>query len=183
IVVGRSLPASALLAGRELRAETLYRDPVNFVSGLRHPLAARKKLAWNDLFAYPWIVWPQGTPIRNALETALAAAGHSLPRYCVESNSPLLNITLFAHSSLIGVASHRAARHFSSLKLLRILPMTLDSFGEVSMYWRADESRQAVNLAIDCLRAASRDQDEELTIKDARRHANSTLACMVSPPS
>ncbi|MDR2154337.1 MAG: LysR family transcriptional regulator, partial [Burkholderiaceae bacterium] len=40
IVVGRSLPASALLAGRELRAETLYRDPVNFVSGLRHPLAA-----------------------------------------------------------------------------------------------------------------------------------------------
>jgi DNA-binding transcriptional LysR family regulator len=173
IVVGRAIPAGGLLAGREMRAETLYRDPVNFVAGLRHPLAKRKTVDWNDLFAYPWIVWPEGTPIRNAIETALASAGHSLPRYCVESNSSLLNIALLGRSELIGVASHRAARHFASLKLLRILPMALDSFGEVSMYWRADENRRAVILALDCLRAATREQDglppAEQTKPGARR--------------
>jgi DNA-binding transcriptional LysR family regulator len=159
IMVGRSMPVSALPPRRQLRAETLYRDPVNFVTGLQHPLAGRKTVDWDDLFAYPWIVWPKGTPIRNAIETALACAGRSLPRYCVESNSSILNITLLAHSELIGVASHRAARHFASFNLLRILPMALDSYGEVSMYWRADESRRAVTLALDCLRATSPEHD------------------------
>ncbi|MDR2992040.1 MAG: LysR family transcriptional regulator [Burkholderiaceae bacterium] len=155
IVVGRTMPANALLAGRELRTEMLYSDPVNFVAGLQHPLAAHKTVAWDDLLAYPWIIWPQGTPIRNAIDTALAAAGRGLPRHCVETNSSLLNLTLLAHSDLIGVASHRAARHFASLKLLCILPMTLDSLGQVSMYWLADENRRAVTLALDCLRAAA----------------------------
>jgi DNA-binding transcriptional LysR family regulator len=158
VVLGRTMPAGALPAGRELHAETLYRDPVNFVAGLQHPLARRKSVDWDDLFAYPWIVWPQGTPIRNALETALMSVGHAMPRYCVESNSSLLNISLFARTELIGVASHYAARHFANLKLLRILPMTFDSHGEVSMYWRAGENRHAVVLALDCLREAAREQ-------------------------
>jgi DNA-binding transcriptional LysR family regulator len=159
IVVGRAMPAGARLAAHGLHAETLYRDSVNFIASLRHPLARRKTVDWNDLFAYPWIVWPEDTPIRQALETALAAAGHSLPRYCVESNSALLNLTLFAHSELIGVASQRAARHFASLKLARILPVALNAFGDVSMYWRTDENRRAVTMALDCLRAVTREQD------------------------
>ncbi|MDR1968126.1 MAG: LysR family transcriptional regulator [Burkholderiaceae bacterium] len=159
VVVGRTMPASALPAGCELRAEMLYRDAVSFVVGLQHPLVRRKSVDWDSLFAYPWIVWPQGTPIRHAVEAALACAGHSMPRHCVESNSSLLNIALLARSELIGVASQRAARNFARLKLLRILPMALDSFGEVSMYWHADESRHAVTLALDCLRAASSQQD------------------------
>ncbi|MDR0457751.1 MAG: LysR family transcriptional regulator [Burkholderiaceae bacterium] len=158
IVVGRAI-SGVLLTGHELRAETLYRDPVNFVAGLRHPLVRHKSVDWDSLLAYPWIVWPEGTPIREAIETALALAGRSLPRYCVESNSALLNLALLAHSELIGVASHRAARHFAALKLARVLPMALNSYGEVSMYWRADENRHAVTLALDCLRAATQEQD------------------------
>ncbi|MCL2726114.1 MAG: LysR substrate-binding domain-containing protein [Polyangiaceae bacterium] len=160
IVVGRAMPAGTLLAGHGLHAEMLYRDSVNFIASLRHPLARRKTVDWDSLFAYPWIVWPEGTPIRQALEAALVSAGHSLPRYCVESNSALLNLALLAHSELIGIASHRAARHFASLKLARILPVALNGFGEVSMYWRTDENRRAVTLALDCLRAASREQDD-----------------------
>ena len=172
IVVGRTLPVGAApgaRAGRDKngwRAETLYRDSVNFVVGLKHPLAARRRIGWDDLLAHPWIVWPKDTPIRNAVEAALTAAGHSLPRHCVESNSSLLNLTLLAHSPLIGVASHRAAVHFAGQKLLRVLPMALDSVGEVSMYWRADENRGAVTLALDCLR----------TVSKAQNHAQATAS-------
>jgi DNA-binding transcriptional LysR family regulator len=157
IVVGRTMPA-AEPAGSDQggwHTEMLYRDPIHFVTGLKHPLARRRAIGWDDLFAYPWIVWPKGTPIRNAVEAALAAAGYSLPRHCVELNSTLLNLTLLANSTLIGVASHRTAAHFAHLKLLRVLPTTFDSLGEVSMYWRADENRRAVTLALDCLRAAA----------------------------
>ncbi|WP_233873277.1 LysR substrate-binding domain-containing protein [Paraburkholderia adhaesiva] len=153
IVVGR---AANRQMTAQLRAEILYHDPVNFVSGLDHPLAARDKVGWDDLFQYQWIVWPEGTPVRNALETALITAGRAMPRHCVESNSSLLNITLLNHSMLLGVASQRAARRFERSNLLRVLPMPFGGAGAVSMYWRADAvSRNAVTLALDCLRACA----------------------------
>ncbi|MEM5403160.1 LysR substrate-binding domain-containing protein [Paraburkholderia unamae] len=155
IVVGRAANAQV---DPTLEMETLYRDPVNFVVGLGHPLAKRRKLDWPDLFEYAWIVWPAGTPIRTALETALAAAGRSMPRHTVESNSSMLNVTLLNQTHLIGVASHRAAVRFSRLNVLRVLamPMPLGSSGGVAMYWRRDSvSRAAVALALDCLRESA----------------------------
>lgn len=152
IVVGRA--ANAPL-DPTLQTETLYRDPINFVTGLQHPLARRRAVDWDDLIAYPWIVWPPGTPIRNALEAALAAEGRTMPRYCVESNSSLLNVTLLNQTNLIGVASGRAATRFQRLKLLRVLAMPVphEGYGGVSMYWRPDStSRHAVALALQCLR-------------------------------
>ncbi|SDC97386.1 LysR substrate-binding domain-containing protein [Paraburkholderia lycopersici] len=153
IVVGRA--ANPQLTS-QLKTETLYHDPVNFVSGLEHPLVSRDAVGWGDLFSYRWIVWPEGTPIRNALESALISAGRSMPRNCIESNSSLLNITLLKHSELLGVASQRAAQRFERLSLLHVLPMPFGGAGAVSMYWRADaEGRHAVALALDCLRASA----------------------------
>lgn len=161
IVVGR---AADTLPDPQLSSETLYRDPINFVSGLAHPLANRTLVDWHDLLDYRWIVWPTGTPVRTALESALAMAGHAMPRHCVESNSSILNVTLLNHSNLIGVASHRAAGRFARLNALRVLamPMPLASSGAVAMYWRPDsESREAVALALDCLRSSANPAPED----------------------
>ena len=79
-----------------------------------------------------------------------------MPGNCIESNSSLLNITLLKHSDLLGVASQRAAQRFGRSSLLHVLPMPFGGAGAVSMYWRADtESRHAVALALDCLRASA----------------------------
>jgi DNA-binding transcriptional LysR family regulator len=155
VVVGRAANAQF---DPTIEMETLYRDPVNFVVGLMHPLAKRRKVDWPDLFEYPWIIWPPGTPIRTALEAALAAAGHVMPRHSVESNSPMLNVTLLNQTQMIGVASHRAAVRFERLNVLRVLamPMPLASSGAVGMYWRRDSvSRAAVALALDSLRESA----------------------------
>lgn len=152
IVVGR---ANQLLAG-QLKTETLYHDTVSVVAGLAHPLASRDSVGWDELFDYGWIIWPEGTPIRKALESALLAAGHSMPRHCVESNSSLLNITLLNNSELLGVASHRAAERFERANLLRVIPIPFYEAAAVSMYWREDaENRRAVAFALDCLRASA----------------------------
>jgi DNA-binding transcriptional LysR family regulator len=154
IVVGRSSPENT---DPQIQCEKLYEEPIHFVSRPQHPLSGKDSLDWDDLLAYQWIVWPNGTPVRNALESALAAAGQTLPGRCIESNSSILNITLLNHTDLVGVASHRAARRFVQLNTLRILPMQLSGFGSVSMYWRADSlNRAAVALAVESLRACAR---------------------------
>lgn len=153
IVVGRSAPA---IPDPQLSSETLYTEPINFVSRPQHPLAREDALEWDELLAYPWIVWPQGTPVHNAFQTALAAAGRTMPGHCVESNSSILNLTLLNHTDLVGVASHRAALRFERLNLLRILPIELAGFGSVSMYWRPESvKRLAVAVAVDSLRACA----------------------------
>ncbi len=153
IVVGRSSPE---YNDPQLRVETLYVEPIDFVARPDHPLGAKTSLDWDDVLACSWIVWPPGTPVRTALEAALSAAGRTLPSHCVESNSSILNITLLNHTDLLGVASHRAARRFAELNALRILPMQLEGFGSVSMYWHPDNlNRAAVATAIACLRACA----------------------------
>ncbi|GAB3626630.1 LysR family transcriptional regulator [Pandoraea terrae] len=156
IVVGRSAPE---LHDRQVLTESLYLEPLHFVARPRHPLFARETVAtldWPDLQPFRWVVWPRGTPIRNALETALAAAGHPFPADSVESNSTVLNLTLLNHSDMIGLQSHRTARRLEELGALRIVPLRLAGFGSVSMYWREDGlARVAVATALECLRRAA----------------------------
>lgn len=153
IVVGRSAPE---LQDPQIRAESLYMEPIHFVARPRHPLAMRGDVTWQDLRAYRWVVWPRGTPIRNALEGALASAEQSLPADIVESNSTVLNLTLLNNSDMIGLASHRTARRLEELGALKIVPLRLAGFGSVSMYWRDDGiKRAAVATMLDCLRRAA----------------------------
>ncbi|MBF5010131.1 LysR substrate-binding domain-containing protein [Burkholderia pseudomultivorans] len=162
IVVGRSGSASV---DPLLQVEALYVDPVVFVARRDHPLAEAASVGWDDVFAYPWIVWPAGTPVHNALEAALTAAGRTQPPHCVESNSSILNITLLNNTSLLGVASQRAATRFAQMNALRILPMQLEGQGAVSMYWHPDsENRAAVAAAIECLRACATPQAGDTAI-------------------
>jgi DNA-binding transcriptional LysR family regulator len=151
IVVGRS---GQRYDDPQLQIETLYTEPINFVARPDHPLMEKAAPGWDDVLKYSWIVWPQGTPVRNALETALAAAGRALPNHCVESNSSILNLTLLNNTDLVGVASHRAALRFEQLNALRILPVQLEGFGSVSVYWHAENvNRTAVAMALESLRA------------------------------
>lgn len=154
IVVGRS---DQLTDDLELCAEKLYEERINFIARPQHPLFSRDRLSWDDILEYTWIVWPQGTPIRNAVQDALTAAGKSLPAHFVESNSSLLNLTLLNNSNLIGVASHRTASRFADLNTIRILNIQLKGYGSVSMYWNASTyARAAVQLTLDSLRESAR---------------------------
>jgi DNA-binding transcriptional LysR family regulator len=156
VVVGRS---SRNLPVLEIKAETLYVEPIHFVARPRHPLFAKSSVNWDDLFAYRWLVWPKGTPIRDSLDDALASVGRSLPAPTVESNSVTLNLTLLNNSDMIGLASHRAATRFAHMNAMRIVPIRLSGFGTVTMYWREDAAgRAAVAATLACLREVVAEQ-------------------------
>lgn len=159
IVVGRS---GEQYEDAQLQSETLYTELIDFVARPHHPLTQKPTLEWDDVLAYSWVVWPQGTPVRNALEAALAAAGRTLPTHCVESNSSVLNLTLLNNTDLLGVASHRPALRFQQLNALQILPMELQGFGSVSIYWHPEnENRAAVAMALEALRAYADPKEDE----------------------
>ncbi len=151
IVIGRTMEAGEHLA--RFDSEPLYTEPVDLAVRCGHPLVGRADISWDDVRQYHWVVWPKGSPIRKALETALTAAGLSLPPNYIESNSVIANITLLNNSDAIGIASHRSARQLSGMNLLRTLPLSLQGVGSVSMYWRRNEHHpKAVELALDCVR-------------------------------
>lgn len=137
-----------------LEMEPLFFDQIHLVVRPRHPLLQVKQLTWQDIYAYRWIIWPKGTPVRNALDSALSEAGQALPADVIETNSVTANLTLLNNSDMIGVASHRAALRLTQLNVIRILPMRLSGFGAVALYWSRDAFlSQAVQLAMQCLRA------------------------------
>jgi DNA-binding transcriptional LysR family regulator len=150
IVVGRSMPE---YSHSGIRSEELYKESIHLVVRPGHPLLEVSTLKWSDLLTYRWVVWPAGTPIRNALEAAFAQAGQSVPANCVESNSVTLNLILLNNSDMIGVASHRAALRFAQLDVLRVLELPLSAFGSVAIYWREmDAARPTVSLGLRSLR-------------------------------
>jgi len=143
-----------------ISSEVLYVEPIALVARPDHPLFDLPQLAWEDVQRYRWLVWPGGTPIRRALEDALARAQRTLPLNHIESNSVIANITLLNHSDIIGTASHRSAKVLARLGVLRILPLQLDGSGSVSLYWRHDALYpQSVQVALDCMREVAANPD------------------------
>jgi len=150
VVLGRAAPE---FGDPALEMESLFFDTIHLVVRPRHPLLAAKGLSWPDVQAYRWIVWPKGTPIRNAMDNALSEAGQALPRDTLETNSVTANLTLLNNSDMIGVASHRSSLRLAQMNAIRILPIRLSGFGAVAMYWRKEGFiPQAVQLALECLR-------------------------------
>lgn len=157
IVLGRTAAAAEI--DPILHTEELYVEPIDLVARPGHPLFDLPQLHWRDVKKYRWIVWPRQTPIRNALEAALANAGQSLPSNYIESNSVIANVTLLTHSDVIGTASHRSTMMLLRLNLVRKLPLELNGFGSVSLYWRNDELYpKSFELALECIRATVRDE-------------------------
>lgn len=154
IAVGRPSPK---YHDPSVSSEVLYEDSLHFAVRHTHPLARRKVLRWNDLESQPWVVWTRDIPARELLETSLAHHGWMIPRDSIQSNSVLATIALVAESDLVAVMSGRAIELPERWKMLRRLPLRLESKSAMMMYWRKDMSDSpAVSALLSCLRLVSR---------------------------
>lgn len=154
VAVGRMSPK---YNDAEILSEPLYEDRLQFAVRPHHPLASRRKISWSDLLAQRWVVWTRDIPARDLLETALVARGLSLPRSAVESNSVLATIALVADSDMVAVVAERAIELPERAKVLRRLPLQLETHSPVAMFWRKDVGGSAaVHGLIDALRTVVR---------------------------
>lgn len=102
-VIGRLLPESdpadyTILPGRP--------EPISFLVRQGHPLAGRQSVPLAELAAHPWVVQERGTPIRNAVEAALARERLAIPEGVVATSSLLVMVALLAQSDAVAPTGH-----------------------------------------------------------------------------
>lgn len=119
-----------------LHSQMLFREPMQVIARPGHPLTQRSQLSWDDLRACNWILWPEGTPIRQRLDSALSNAGLKPLPSRVESSSLMANLWLLQTSDMLSVASGRVAEHFTHRGLVKALDFELDAEGCIGMCWR-----------------------------------------------
>lgn len=129
-----------------VHSELLHSEPLKIIARAGHPLATRKRLAWDDLYAYGWVLWPRDTVNRSKLDAALANAGRG-PLPCrVESSSMLANMTLIERTDLLCAVSNRLARHFAERLQLVTLGFSLEVETPIGMCWREQPLQEASTL-------------------------------------
>lgn len=128
LVIGRALvsPTPALY-----RYQALQQEPLRVVVGKGHRLAKSRKVCFQDLAPYKWIVYPSRMPLRALLEREIAEAGMAMPTNVIETASAFTTVALLQRCpDLVALLPTEVCDFFSSGRMLRILPIPLSTPGQ-----------------------------------------------------
>ncbi|MBI2771424.1 MAG: LysR family transcriptional regulator [Burkholderiales bacterium] len=105
------------------------------VAANNHPLAHKRRVPFEALLDYPWILQPQGSPMREVIEREFRAHSAPMPRGLIETGSILTSINLVRDSQMVAVIPQAVARRDAKHGVLRILPYkfshTLEAYGSL----------------------------------------------------
>lgn len=128
LVVGR-VPDPASAAYQDCLFSPIGDEALSVVVACEHPLVAikgRKRLEFAQLLAYPWILQPRGSPMREVIEQEFRAQHQPLPAGLIETASILTTTNLIARSQMLAVIPETIASRYQAHGLLRILPYAID---------------------------------------------------------
>lgn len=108
MIVGR-LPAYRARA--KLAQEKLFDDRVVAVVGKQHPLASQKKVRFEQIKPFGWILPPLETTLRRQIDQFFVSQKQYFPPTVFESVSYLTNRSLFQTLALIGLMPQQVVSH------------------------------------------------------------------------
>jgi DNA-binding transcriptional LysR family regulator len=81
----------------------VYEERVRAVADRSHPLAGRRRLGWDELADYAWVLPPQDSPFRSKLNRVLSVHRRASKerRSDIEANSPNLALHLLARGDTL----------------------------------------------------------------------------------
>lgn len=107
-----------------LRPEVLLEDQLCVLCSSDHALAAKRRVRWADLQAFPWVAPPKDTLIRQAWMTAFLNEGLDAPDPCIEVlSSVTLGSVLRLDNALLGATRFEQARDETDRAMIRRLPV------------------------------------------------------------
>jgi DNA-binding transcriptional LysR family regulator len=134
--------------------EALCEEPVWVVAGPSHPLLEQRPLHLADLRAWPWILYPRATAIRQLFEETFAAQSLAAPVGAVETPSIFSALELLQATDMISLQPRVAVEKYVQKGLLGHLPVEIDrrmsSFGTVTR--KDEEPAQPVQEFVGVLR-------------------------------
>jgi DNA-binding transcriptional LysR family regulator len=122
LVVGR-LPDRHIAPA--LGEKVLTQESIALVTGCHHPLASRKRVAWDQLTDFPWVWPPVNTLLRAPLERAFERHGIPLPGNRIETLSVHVIRTYLHHTNAIAALAADVSRYYASERMLAVLPVEL----------------------------------------------------------
>lgn len=137
IVIGR-MPEPTSRANQDCVFTPIGEESVSVIAAYDHPLAQtprKKRLKFQALLDYPWILQLRGSPLREIIEQEFRSCHTAMPPGLVETSSFITITDLVAHSRMIAVIPESMANRFARHNLLRILPYafthSLSSWGSL----------------------------------------------------
>ena len=131
VVVGRR----AAVPGVDCRFTPIEDEALAVIAGTRHPLAKRRSVQFDELMTYPWILQPEGSPMRELIEREFRQHDTALPRGLIETGSILTTINLVRNSEMLGVIPLAVAQAHREAGMLAVLAYkfahTLESYGSL----------------------------------------------------
>jgi len=146
-------------ADKDLLEEAICTDSLSAIVRAGHPLMKRRRLAWQDLLKFGWILPRRGTPTRSLFEQAIAARGLAPPAHVVETSSLVMLRGMLLESDRITVLSRHQIRFEEQAMLLAALPFDLHGTERpIGMTTRAlGALSPAAELFVDDVRQAARE--------------------------
>ncbi|CAB3885200.1 LysR family transcriptional regulator [Achromobacter piechaudii] len=131
VVIGRMLT----LSDRNYVFRPIGDEALSVIAAVDHPLAAHKRLSFEAMLAYPWILQPHGSPMREVIEQEFHSHNVATPPGLIESASILTTTNLAMKSQMLGVIPESVASRYAAHGLLAILPyqirQSLTAFGSI----------------------------------------------------
>jgi DNA-binding transcriptional LysR family regulator len=122
VVIGR-VPDPASPANQDCVFCPVGDEALSVVVACTHPLArkGKNKPTFEALLAYPWILQPPGSPMREVIEQEFRMHHRALPLGLIETASILTTTNLIARSEMIAVIPQSIASRYQAHRLLSIL--------------------------------------------------------------
>ena len=132
-------------------------EALSIVASPQHPLAGQARVAWAELLAYPWILQPHGSPMREVMEHEFKNQRSPLPRGLIETASILTTTNLIGNSHMLAVMPTEVAERYEAHGLLACLRYTvrqrLSVYGTIAA--RDRPARPAATQLMQLLRSAT----------------------------
>ncbi|AQH02885.1 LysR family transcriptional regulator [Burkholderia sp. KK1] len=125
----------------------LLAEPARAVVGQHHPLLKQQRMEIADVGEWPWILYPQGTAMRQLFEETFAAAGMVAPVGIVETPSIFSTLELLQATDMISLQPKAAMDKYVKHGLLGYLDLPIRrTLSNYSVITRKDEATsQAMN--------------------------------------
>lgn len=131
VVIGRMLT----LPERNFLFRPIGEEALSVIAAVDHPLARKRRVGFDAMQAYPWILQPQGSPMREVMEHEFRSHNTAMPAGLIESASILTTTNLAMKSQMLGVIPESVASRYARHGLLAILPyqiqQMLTAFGSI----------------------------------------------------
>lgn len=116
---------------------TVGQESLVLVCGRKHPLARRRKPTLAELAAHDWVLPPEGSYTRIAIEQLFLRAGLGSPRGAVISMDFNANLRLAAEGTLLAVTPRAAAAAMRAALRLALFPVDWGPEDTaVTLFWR-----------------------------------------------